>query len=323
MSIETSFDDKKKSKTTNLWSFGGFFLGDCANFNIKKASLPENTSMYVNQGYKTIKDSKKCYYNDLYIIAQIMPLAEQSKDVESYDCEEDDMKILRALYDRETGKFWGIEQSIAQITVCDDAEEQFFDYGFDGENEITRLYCQTKHKIPNSFKSTCFGFLKNQFECGLLAEKQSSDVFFYLPSTVDWCKTINKYMKSVHLKPTVVNINELGGKDFNPASSFDRVMVVSFMKKVAAVSSQNLLRNADAFLSKSKQSNETFIWPKGKRTVSNKFALTKLKKFIFYLKMFIVKLSIIITVANKKSSFMKLLFLILIKNGKSYRNRKG
>ena len=46
------------------------------------------------------------------------------------------------------------------------------------------------------------------------------------------------------------------------------------MKKVAAVSSQNLLRNADAFLSKSKQSNETFIWPKGKRTVSNKFALT-------------------------------------------------
>lgn len=116
MSIETSFDDKKKSKTTNLWSFGGFFLGDCANFNIKKASLPENTSMYVNQGYKTIKDSKKCYYNDLYIIAQIMPLAEQSKDVESYDCEEDDMKILRALYDKETGKFLGIEQSIAQIS---------------------------------------------------------------------------------------------------------------------------------------------------------------------------------------------------------------
>lgn len=46
------------------------------------------------------------------------------------------------------------------------------------------------------------------------------------------------------------------------------------MKKVAAVSSQNLLRNADAFLSKSKQSNETFIWPEGKRTVSDKFALT-------------------------------------------------
>ena len=65
-------------------------------------------------------------------------------------------------------------------------------------------------------------------------------------------------MKGVHLKP---------------AMSFGRA-VVSFMKNVAAVSSQNLLRNADAFLPKSKQSNETFIWPKGMRTVSDKFALT-------------------------------------------------
>ena len=93
----------------------------------------------------------------------------------------------------------------------------------------------------------------------MLAEKQSSDVFFYLPSTVDQCKTINKYMKRVHLKPTVVNINELGGKDFNPASSFDRAMVVSFMKKVAAVSSQNLLRNTDAFcLSQNKVMERSF-----------------------------------------------------------------
>lgn len=80
-------------------------------------------------------------------------------------------------------------------------------------------------------------------------------------------------MKGVHLKPTVVNIKEFG-ENFNPATSFSRAKVVSFMKKAAAVSSQNLLRNADAFLSKSKQSNETLIWPKGKRTVSNKFALT-------------------------------------------------
>ena len=107
----------------------------------------------------------------------------------------------------------------------------------------------------------------------MLAEKQCCDIFFYLPSTVDQCETVNKYMKGVHFKPTAVNIKELG-KDYNPAGSFDRSTVISFMKKAAAVSSQNLLRNADAFLSKSKQSNETFIWPKGKRTVSDKFPLT-------------------------------------------------
>lgn len=79
-------------------------------------------------------------------------------------------------------------------------------------------------------------------------------------------------MKGVHLKPAIVNIKILG-EDFNPAVSFGRA-VVSFMKNVSAVRSQNLLRNADAFLSKSKQSNETFIWLKGMRTVSHKFTLT-------------------------------------------------
>ena len=59
MSIETSLGDKPKSKTVNMWSHGGSFSGDCTNFNIEKANLPENTLLYVNQGYKTLKDSKK------------------------------------------------------------------------------------------------------------------------------------------------------------------------------------------------------------------------------------------------------------------------
>ena len=36
-----------------------------------------------------------------------MPLAEQPKNVESYDCEEDDVKILRALYDKKNWKIFG------------------------------------------------------------------------------------------------------------------------------------------------------------------------------------------------------------------------
>ena len=272
MSIETS-SSKKKSKSVKMWEYEGFFIGECANFNLEKAYLPENTLLYINQEYKTIKNSKQCYYNDLYIVAQIMPLAHQPKDIESYECKEDEVKILRALYDKETGKFLGIAECIAQITVRHDDDEQFFDYGFDGESETSRLYSQTKHKIPNSFKSTCFSFLKNQFEGGVLSEKAYSDIFFYLSLTVDRCEAINKYMKGVHLKPAIVNIKKLG-EDFNPAVSFGRAVVVSFMKNVAAVSSRNLLRNADAFLSKSEQSNETFIWPRGMRTVSDKFALT-------------------------------------------------
>ena len=96
------------------------------------------------------------------------------------------LKFLRALYDKGTGKFLGIEECIAQITVRYDDDELFFDYGFDGQSETSRLYSQTKHKIPNSFKSTCFSFLKNQFGGEVLSEKAYSDIFFYLPLTVDW-----------------------------------------------------------------------------------------------------------------------------------------
>ena len=45
-------------------------------------------------------------------------------------------------------------------------------------------------------------------------------------------------------------------------SSFnvDRNIILAHMKKIAARSSENLRRNADAFLSTQKQDNETLIW---------------------------------------------------------------
>ena len=59
MSISTKNDDKKKPKSTTMWQYNGFFLGECANFNLEKANLPENSLFDVNQGYLTHKDGKK------------------------------------------------------------------------------------------------------------------------------------------------------------------------------------------------------------------------------------------------------------------------
>ena len=238
MSISTEkMQDEKKPKSTTMWKNDRFFQGDCGNFKLEKVNLPKNALFYVNQGYLSYKDSKKCYYNDIYAIAQIMPLAHQPKDVDSYKSREDEVKILWSLYDRENGKFWGIEYCVGLMTVRDDPDEQFFDYGYvnvDSKN----LYCTVKTKIPSSFKATCFGSLKNQFDGGVFTEQDHSEVFFYLPSTVDRSEEINKYMTCVHLKPFSVSIRELG-EDFNPAQSLDRAQVVNFMKKVAERSSQN------------------------------------------------------------------------------------
>lgn len=81
-----------------------------------------------------------------------------------------------------------------------------------------------------------------QYEGGAVAEQESSQIFFYLPSTVDRSEKINKYLTSVHLKPFHVKRSSLG-ENFNPAdSNFDRAAVVTYMKKVAEQSSQNLKR---------------------------------------------------------------------------------
>ena len=255
-----------------MWVNNGFFANECCNFSLEKANLPENTLFYVNQGYQSYKDGKKCYYNDIYIVAQIMPLVHQPKEIESYDCKEHEVKILRTKYNPAPRTFLGIEYCIALITVKNDPEEQFLDYGYVKANS-KMLYSTRKSKIPSSFTATAFGTHKNQYESGVFLEQDFSKIFFYLPSTVDRCEEINKYLTSVYLKPYHVDISDLG-ESFNLAISFDRAIVVECMKKIAEQSSQNLKRNADAFLSGNEHDKNSLIWPVGKRTVSNKFCLT-------------------------------------------------
>ena len=55
-----------------------------------------------------------------------MPLAHQPKDIESYNCKDNEVKILRVKYDPANGKFLGVENCVALITVKNDPEEQFF-----------------------------------------------------------------------------------------------------------------------------------------------------------------------------------------------------
>ena len=201
-----------------------------------------------------------------------MPLAMQPKDIGSYQLKDDEVKILRARYDPISGEFLGIEYCIGLITVKNDADEQFFDYGYNKDNSKL-LYSTKKLKIPSSFKATVFGVHKMQYVGGAFSEENFSQIFFYLPSTVDRSEKTNKYLTSVHLKPFHVDISFLG-ENFNPALNFDRSAVVSYMKKVAEQSSQNLKRNADAFLSSVNHGNEKLLWTGGKRTKSDKFSLT-------------------------------------------------
>ena len=79
-----------------MWKDFVFFGSEICEFNIEKVNMPENTLFYVNQGHQSYKDNKKVYYNDIFTIAQIMPLAHQPKDIESYVLNDDEVKILRS-----------------------------------------------------------------------------------------------------------------------------------------------------------------------------------------------------------------------------------
>ena len=68
-------------------------------------------------------------------------------------------------------------------------------------------------------------------------------------------------MTSVNLKPFAVGSIDFGG-DFNLVDfDFSRSAVVNLMIKVALQSSQNLKRNADAFLSTIPHDNDKLLWP--------------------------------------------------------------
>ena len=107
------------------------------------------------------------------------------------------------------------------------------------------LYSNRKLKIPNSFKTTMVGQHKMQYEGGVSDGEKCSNIYFYLLTTVDRNEKINKYLKSVNLKPFDVDLRDFGER-FYPSEP-DRDAVGMVMKKVAQQNSQNLNRKQTLF----------------------------------------------------------------------------
>ena len=85
---------------------------------MKKENFPENSIIYINQGYLTIKDNKKLYYRDYYIT----PIVNECKwtrpeDLENYVCQDKKVKIYRPRYDSVTGNFGGLYETLGYIRV--------------------------------------------------------------------------------------------------------------------------------------------------------------------------------------------------------------
>ena len=130
-----------------------------------------------------------------------------------------------------------------------------------------------KAPLPHTFTSTCFQKLKQLFlDQNDLGIKQS-EFFIFLPATLDRKEDFLQWKDNVHLHPIDLSIddlkNEMSVTSLDPSlleSKQFRASLVSgfykFMKKIAELSNQNIVRNSDAFMSKGgKVDNEKeFVW---------------------------------------------------------------
>ena len=102
---------------------------------------------------------------------------------------------------------------------------------------------------------------------------KQSDIFFFFPGTLDRKEDFLQWKDNVHLYPIDLSIDDL--KNEMSLSTFDprlldkkqlRVSLVpgfyKFMKKVAELSNQNLIRNPHTFISKGGKvdADKEFVW---------------------------------------------------------------
>ena len=60
--VETTITAKKtsfKRNTVDVWSDYGYLKQQACDFGIDKENFPENSIVYVNEGYQLVKDNKK------------------------------------------------------------------------------------------------------------------------------------------------------------------------------------------------------------------------------------------------------------------------
>ena len=85
--IETTVMEEKttfKRNTTNIWKEYGYFKQQSCGYGLDKENLPENSIIYLNQGYQSYKDDKNLYYGDYFLVGQINECLNPPEDFENY-----------------------------------------------------------------------------------------------------------------------------------------------------------------------------------------------------------------------------------------------
>ena len=176
------------------------------------------------------------------------------------------------MYNTVTGLYYGLSKKLGQITLRGDAKERFFSYGYNKEKSAL-LYCSMKSPLPNIFSSTAFKKHVPVFMDQNEVKVKQSELFFFLPATLDRKEDILQWKDNVHLHPINLTFDDL--KAERSVTTFDPSLLENnhareslkpglykVMKKIADLSNQNLVYNLDAFISNGGKvdSEREFVW---------------------------------------------------------------
>ena len=140
----------------------------------------DHTLLYLNQGGVSYKNNEKIIYAENLIIGQILadvPLADIPFDLSTYELKPDEVKMLVTKYNKSTGQFLSIVETIGQLIFRGKEGEVFLNNGYRAENSKL-LYIARKLQIPNSFRGCMFSKHKRLFEKRKLSPDVSR-IYYY------------------------------------------------------------------------------------------------------------------------------------------------
>ena len=259
MKTQLMYKSKQENKLSGekIWKKDGFFKDVRADLNLEKVNIPENCLFYANQGFlSTVKSGEIAMYLHNFVIGQLIIAANQPKDIATYVCSKNEVKLLSCVYEIESGQFKGIREQVAFIVLRGDVDETFLSYGFD-KVKSKLLYSFSKQQIPNAFVSVAFKKHFEQIMSDANDRDESSSLFYFLPSVSDRKEEINQHKNNVSLFPVDITVDFI--ESFSPEkvsfrpdlldSSDEKErkpqteMLYGLFKHMATVSNQNLERN--------------------------------------------------------------------------------
>lgn len=138
---------------------------------MEKISFPENTLIFLNKSYLTVKKNNKMFCCDYFMFGRIIEASTTPQDMSTYDLKENKVKMVREIL--------GLYETVGYVIVRGLPDEAFFNYGFD--KEMTKiLYLHYRGRIPNSFCGTMFNRRKMLAESCEVDAKRSNIYFFAL-----------------------------------------------------------------------------------------------------------------------------------------------